>query len=541
MVRCENYMNISKNTEMAVKFGAHEVELCAKSEFGNPYFDVNFKVEFQRPNGTSVAVGGFYDGGNTFKARAYCDMVGTWKWNSVSNHDDLNGHSGTFEVIPSKLKGKLRIHNDDPWQFAYDNGEWFLHIGDTGYRCLIDTEVYWKEYIDQAVSSGITKIRAWFCQDRGNVQALFQHDREYLNLSFWQEIEKRLIYTLNNYPDVIIQLILYGEDQDEVKRAGSNDAISLLVAKYAQARFSSFPNIHWCISNDFRITEIMDHAVERKGQEDANKKETIKGIKDIGNILKQNEPWGTLITNHQARFSGYMFSNEEWSDIVTLEDMGQVTGQKILEYRSKVKQPVVIDEDRYECWRGPKHKRYFFRRLMWASILSGGHATYGGLLTYEQFDGGIRGMYGYYNACLEGKLKEGAHDFYYIHKFFSDTGLTMINMVPDDNIVYNQPLLYKAACNKDKDVYIIYLANPDVYLNHAPDGFNGYYTDEIANKSENATEVVFELFDGVYMGKWYNPSTGLWVEQELNLNAGKNRLISPDKGDWVLLLKRLEP
>ena len=42
-----------------------------------------------------------------------------------------------------------------------------------------------------------------------------------------------------------------------------------------------------------------------------------------------------------------------------------------------------------ESYISPKHDRYFFRRLMWASLLSGGHATYGGLATYEAFAGTI--------------------------------------------------------------------------------------------------------------------------------------------------------
>jgi hypothetical protein len=32
-----------------------------------------------------------------------------------------------------------------------------------------------------------------------------------------------------------------------------------------------------------------------------------------------------------------------------------------------------------------KNPRYFVRRLMWASLLSGGHATYGGGRTYEAY------------------------------------------------------------------------------------------------------------------------------------------------------------
>jgi len=126
--------------------------------------------------------------------------VGTWKWRSASNHPGLNGHSGSFEVKPSNLPGKLRKHPTDPRQFAYDNGEWFLHIGDTAYRYVAASEPLWQQYIDEAAQVGFTKIRTWFSSDRHDISALFTRDRQGLNLGYWDEIERRLIYALEKYP-----------------------------------------------------------------------------------------------------------------------------------------------------------------------------------------------------------------------------------------------------------------------------------------------------------------------------------------------------
>ena len=38
----------------------------------------------------------------------------------------LDGCTGAFEVVPSSLPGKLRVHPDDPHQFATDDGQWWL-------------------------------------------------------------------------------------------------------------------------------------------------------------------------------------------------------------------------------------------------------------------------------------------------------------------------------------------------------------------------------------------------------------------------------
>lgn len=119
---------------------------------------------------------------------------------------------------------------------------------------------------------------------------------------------------------------------------------------------------------------------------------------------------------------------------------------------------MVHDEDRYELYRAPVDPRYYFRRLMWASLLSGGHATYGGLKTYEPFDGKLQGVQGYFDARERGLLAGGADDFVHIHTFFRDSGLTLVGYQPDDACVGNDPLRVK--CIRNGSNYIVYHANP---------------------------------------------------------------------------------
>ena len=227
----------------------------------------------------------------------------------------------------------------------------------------------------------------------------------------------------------------------------AGDEMARRIAQYAQARFSALPNVHWCVSNDFEIIEDGTPGGRqiRYGMIDA-----------IATDMAAREAWGSLLTNHQNRFHGYSFVNAPWSDIITLEDLDQVDGALIKEYREKGSAPVLVDEDRYELYRPPAHPRYFFRRLMWASLLSGGSATYGGLKTYEAFDGELAGVQGYFDHM---DTLEGADDFVHIHRFFDDTGLSLVGMRPDDQALSVDPALGK--CMHDGDTYMVYLANPD--------------------------------------------------------------------------------
>jgi hypothetical protein len=510
----------SSDAPTAAHRGAWEKTLAPETPPPQPFFDVELHFIFTLPDGREVEAEGFFKGNNQWAGRAYCAQVGTWKWRSASNQPGLDGRSGIFEVKPSDLPGKLRKHPDDPRQFAYDDGRWFLHIGDTGYRYVTDTEPLWRQYIDEAAEAGFNKIRTWFCRGRHDVQALYAKDRQGLNLAYWDEIERRLLYALERYPHVQFQLIPYGEDWPELRLYAEGDRVAQLVARYAQARFSAFPNVHWCISNDGNVSP----AEGRRNVAPAS-------IDRIGRDMRAREPWGTLLTNHQARFQGYSFVDADWSDIITLEDRDQVAGALVLKYRAHSKDdPVVLDEDRYGNYISPRHDRYFFRRLMWANLLSGGHATYGGLNTYEPFDGprGIRGMHGYRTAVQDGRLDDGAADFPHIRRFFAEAGLTLVGMEPNDAMGGNDGHAVKVIAG-EKTV-IAYLQNADSR------------TPETANVAETPATCRLHLPPGTWRVRWFDPRTGRWHENPGGGQIGGDGvrpLKSPFPGDAVLLLTDL--
>ena len=281
-------MILTRDAQHVLQYGVFEFSIEAEANDRHPIFETDFTVVFTRPGGETVPAEGFFDGGNTYKARAYASALGEWHWRTQSNVPDLDDQSGSFTVEPSTLKGQLKHHPDDPYQFAYDNGDWFLHIGDTGYRYVTDTEPEWRAYIDQAEAAGFTKIRTWFNRGRRDVQALFNLERTSLNLPYWQEMDRRLTYALNAHPHVIFKLIPYGEDTDELRRYGT-DALSPWAARYAQARFSAFPNVHWCVSNDHQIVPNDEELSGRKLHESI--------IDQIARDMAAREPWDTFGTS----------------------------------------------------------------------------------------------------------------------------------------------------------------------------------------------------------------------------------------------------
>ena len=170
---------VTSGNEDAPLRGVYEIMLATKQAPIRPFKPNLVQVTFTKPDGTEVKVDAFYDGGSVFRARAYCGIPGDWIWFCNSEDTSLMGKHGKFTVVESDLPGKLRQDPADQYQFIFDNGDWFLHIGETGYRYLTNTERKWKSYIDQAVLMGATKIRTWFCQGRHDVQILFSDDGNY--------------------------------------------------------------------------------------------------------------------------------------------------------------------------------------------------------------------------------------------------------------------------------------------------------------------------------------------------------------------------
>lgn len=516
---------LSQGSPHAAQYGMWQLELPARDAPLDPLADSPVQVTFTQPDGEQVRVEAFYrgltDDSPQWIARAYCRLQGTVRWHctAVAPAAELDGRTGEFTVVPSEFPGKLRQHSSDSRQFAYDNGQWFLHIGDTGYRYVTDTEPHWQEYLDQAAATGFTKIRTWFCRSRGTVEALLNSERTGPDEAYWNEMERRLLYALERYPHIQFQLIPYGEDAPELRRYGQGDQAAQWIARHAQARFSAFPNVQWCISND----QDLEHA-------NCGRCVAPQTIDEIGRDMHKREAWGTLLTNHQMRFSGYAFIDAPWSDIVTVEDMDQVSGAIFDKLYTKTADPIVNDEDRYGIYRSPQHDRYYFRRLMWSSLLSGGHATYGGLETYEAFAGReqTKGLQGYQTAVAAGLLDDGAHDFRFISQFFREAGIELTGMRPTPEMVGELSQQFSVISSRQQ--IIVYAHQPS--------------TDkpQLAEVLESEANIKLSLPAGDWQVRWYDPRSGRWIPSDtVAVSNSPTSLVAPFTGDAVLLLQMPQP
>jgi len=146
----------------ALKFGTHEIVLVGNGAVSNP-FDARVAVRFTLMSGftNAVTVPAFYDGGNTWRARLYVSEAGQQDWSSSCSMDDrLDGKSGTFKAVESRLRGLLKKHRVNPHAWMTDDGRTFINVSDTAYRLFHGKDApMWREFVTDSTARGVTCVR----------------------------------------------------------------------------------------------------------------------------------------------------------------------------------------------------------------------------------------------------------------------------------------------------------------------------------------------------------------------------------------------
>ena len=106
------------------QWDVYQVTLTGRLSDGNPFRDARLRAEFHAPGGHSVAVAGFYDGENSWKARFSPDEPGDWRWSArLEGPGIATEREGAFRCQPSENRGPLRPHPSAPQLLADGRGQ----------------------------------------------------------------------------------------------------------------------------------------------------------------------------------------------------------------------------------------------------------------------------------------------------------------------------------------------------------------------------------------------------------------------------------
>jgi hypothetical protein len=105
--------------------------------YENPWMAVDLNLELTAPSGAVAAIDGFYYDTDVWKARYAPAEIGMYTWNAaLTDASGTFSANGEFDVIASDAPGFLRISDDNPMRWEFENGAAFHPVGIQD--CLLD-------------------------------------------------------------------------------------------------------------------------------------------------------------------------------------------------------------------------------------------------------------------------------------------------------------------------------------------------------------------------------------------------------------------
>lgn len=301
------------------QWGVYEVTLTNEGSYtaSEKYREVRLEATFRGPEGRSITVPGFWDGGNTFKVRFAPPAVGSWSYETRSSEGSLDGKTGTFEAVaPSdqqvqanpNYRGFLEVSANGR-HLRYADGTPFLYAAGTAWNLnspamsFRDGEV--QQYVDDRAAKGFTAIqfrpgapgddRLKDAQTVGRNEGgwLFERTPQEINPANLRWLDKRVEY-IHQAGQVPVIFFHWGGTFGGLDIADLKPYYRHIIARY-QAY-----NVIWSVSGEF--------------SRDNN--EYPEEPRAAGQFIDQVDGQEHLTTIHPwpTRISTRYYTGEEWLD-----------------------------------------------------------------------------------------------------------------------------------------------------------------------------------------------------------------------------------
>ena len=509
------------------KWSVHEIELAATGLYGNPYTEAGVTATFAGPGGVRLAVPGFWDGGDCFVVRFTPTVEGRWTYATSSADAGLDGRTGALTCAPSRAgdRGFVRRAARYPRHFAHDDGGRHFMCGQTYYGLLNNAVAGggWRAAIDGSAARGMNKVRLLLHGVTGNPfnpyppTSPFAGDHDRPNLDHWRALDAVVAYL--GARGLVADLILFvnrAVNPGQVFGTPEQDARYL---RYALARYAAYPNVIWCLTNEWNYT----------GKDRAY-------WDGLGRLARAEDPWAgaddrrRLLTIHQQTRIDWQFGAAAWPTHVCFQ-YGVRNGQRTradewaddphnqarhphgddwghagVRHNLAHGLPVVNDEYGYigepedrSAPGAPPLTRAKHRRILWGIYAAGGYAAAGDKTTYD--DGRP-----YMSANWHDTAEYG--DIARLVAFFTGREIAYWRMAAANDLVRAGERVYVLA--EPGRQYVIYAAAGGAFA--------------------------IDLAAGDYHARRYDPRTGAAVALGAVRGAGARSFSLPDHDDWVVYL-----
>jgi hypothetical protein len=376
----------ASNNATTEQWGVFELKLAGSAE-GNPFVDVELMAQFSYKHRT-IEVDGFYDGGGVYRIRFMPDMVGSWRYRTHSNREELSGVEGTFTCAAPSPGNHGPVHVANTYHFAYADGTPYRQIGTTCYAWTHQGDELEEQTLATLQAAPFNKLRMCVfpkhyafneneperypfpCLSRGSstwtgswavdVQSGWAFDFSRFDPDYFRHFEQRI----EQLRDMRIEadLILF-HPYDRWGFATMDAATDDRYLRYIVARLAAYRNVWWSMANEYDL-------MPNKSTADWDR---------FFRIVQEHDPYGHLRSIHNC-FLFYDHS-KPWVTHQSIQhgDLAQVRA-----WREQVRKPVVVDECGYEgniwqAWGNLTAQEMVHR--FWLGTARGGYVGHGE--TYE--------------------------------------------------------------------------------------------------------------------------------------------------------------
>lgn len=347
-----------------------EVRVSGPSH-GNPFVDVELDALFTRPDGTTVRVGGFYDGDGRYVVRALADAAGTWRFETRSTARSLDGVSGTVEVAPAPVDahGPVRV---DGFHFRHADGTRHRPVGTTAYVWTHQSAQRQEQTLNTLADSPFAKLRMCVFPKsylyNANEPADFPFvgsladgfDLTRFDPAHFRRLEGRIADLAAR--GIQADLILF----HAYDRWGFSDlgpAVDERYLRYVVRRLTGFANVWWSMANEYDLMWSKD----------------LDDWERLAAVVGEEDPFGHLNSIHNCRpFYDY---DRPWITHVSIQRVDVYrTAENADQWRGRWGKPVVIDECAYEGdidqgWGNITGEE--MTRRFWEGAVRGGYVGHG--------------------------------------------------------------------------------------------------------------------------------------------------------------------
>jgi hypothetical protein len=518
----------------------------SQTDYVNPYYDIPvngegdlLKVIFTGKNGEArekqFSLVAFWNGGQEWKVNFVAPYTGLWEYRSVSSDQDLNGRTGSFEVLewdeqekisnPTR-RGFIRVDKTGEkagHYFEYTDGTPFLWIADTWWnwtKKAIQFETF-KELVDDRSGKGFTIGQLFVPGNGGEESSSLDRTYTILDTVHIRKIEDMVRYA--NSKGMTVWIHGWWSRQNMNTRIGEENIKRWW--RYLIHRFSAY-NVIWVMAGEYNMYNYGGFQLDF--------------WKDLGKMINEEDPYERIISVHNTPpfwdggaeapqwSTGSVLHNEEWLDYNQCQvGHGRYANEMIpsivsVDYNRKPPKPIVVTEPWYEFIEG-NPTGLDIRFAAWSSILSGaaGH-TYGGGHVWWAHVPESPASVGSWPLEVEFDRTtydyEGAVSMGILSSFFKE--IDWWNMEPHPELILEYPQPFCLA--KPGDEYLIYLR---------------YGGSSVINLGTNATGKEYSYY-------WFNPSNGKKYDSQAIKGKEFIRLNCPemypgvtDLRDWVLFIK----